>query len=55
MIADQEMEHWDDCETLGRQRRWFTSDVAKRLLSIHKPVGNANDAYGKEELVVHGS
>jgi len=38
MIADDEMDQWDDSEALGRQRQWFSSDVARRLLSVHKPV-----------------
>lgn len=43
MVACDELEHWDEGGPVGRQRQWFSVDVAKKLLSIYKPVSSKID------------
>ncbi|XP_023226756.1 diphosphoinositol polyphosphate phosphohydrolase 1-like [Centruroides sculpturatus] len=38
LVVTEELEEWEDSQTIGRKRKWFTIDEALNLLAIHKPV-----------------
>lgn len=38
LVVTEELEEWEDSQTIGRKRKWFTIEEALNLLAIHKPV-----------------
>lgn len=38
MIVKDQWEQWDESKSIGRQRKWFSVDTAKDLLTKYKPV-----------------
>lgn len=46
MIVKDELLEWDDSQTIGRQRRWFSLDAAAKLLRVHRPVSEGGGRGG---------
>ncbi|XP_061582874.1 diphosphoinositol polyphosphate phosphohydrolase 1 [Cololabis saira] len=38
LIVTELLEHWEDSDSIGRQREWFRIDDAIQVLQCHKPV-----------------
>lgn len=37
LVVNEVLDDWDESKTIGRQRKWFTVNDAKRHLKLHRP------------------